>query len=137
MQFNSEVLSKNFSIWILLSHIFREAIGSLRDRSVGPDCMRDPEPVVTMQEFASQIVKNYTSLKEDLQILNKLMHIARNLLVTPEPEVAQDLCASVLMDQAVYHIIAFCVSVATKGHDEDPVDGAPRQKIEEISDLCR
>lgn len=70
-------------------------------------------------------------------MLNKLMHIARNLLVTTDPEVPQDLSAAIQFDHEVYESICLCVNVTSKGIDgEMPEDEASRAKLNEITELC-
>lgn len=133
-----ETLSRNVEIWIWLTKIFGAAIPSLTTRSVGPlSSLNDPEKGVTPQESTALIVKNHHSLKDDLSILNKLMHIARNLLVTSEPEVPQDICAAVHFDQMVYQTIILCVNVTSKGYDGEILDESSRAKLNEITDMCK
>lgn len=133
-----EALSRNVAIWIWLTRIFAAAIPNLTTRSVGPlASLNDPDKGVTPQESTALIVKNYQGLKDDLQILNKLMHIARNLLVTTEPEVPQDLCAAVHFDQMVYQAIILCVNVTSKGYDGEVLDENSRQRLNEITELCK
>lgn len=132
-----EALSRNVPIWIWLTRIFAAAIPNLTTRSVGPlASLNDPDKGVTPQESTALILKNYQALKDDLQILNKLMHIARNLLVTTEPEVPQDLCAAVHFDQMVYQTIILCVNVTSKGYDGEVLDDTSRSRLNEITDLC-
>ncbi|KAJ0284653.1 hypothetical protein COL940_003974 [Colletotrichum noveboracense] len=133
-----ETLSRNVEIWIWLTKIFGAAIPSLTTRSVGPlSSLNDPEKGVTPQESTALIVKNHHSLKDDLSILNKLMHIARNLLVTSEPEVPQDICAAVHFDQMVYQTIILCVNVTSKGYDGEILDETSRAKLNEITDMYK
>lgn len=135
---NREALSKNVAIWIWLTRIFAAAIPNLTTRSVGPlASLNDPDKGVTPQESTALIIKNYQGLKDDLQILNKLMHIARNLLVTTEPEVPQDLCAAVHFDQMVYQTIILCVNVTSKGYDGEVLDENSRARLNEITDLYK
>lgn len=71
-------------------------------------------------------------------MLIKLMHIARNLLVTTEPEIPQDLSAAINFDHEVYEAICLCVNVTSKGIDgEMPEDDASRVKLNEITELCK
>lgn len=126
------------AIWIWLTRIFAAAIPNLTTRSVGPlASLNDPDKGVTPQESTALIIKNYQGLKDDLQILNKLMHIARNLLVTAEPEVPQDLCAAVHFDQMVYQTIILCVNVTSKGYDGEVLDDNSRARLNEITDLYK
>jgi palmitoyltransferase len=132
-----EALSQNVGIWIWLTRIFALAIPTLAVRSVGPlSSLNDPDNAVTPHESTGLIIKNFTSLKEDLHVLNKLMHIARNMLVTPDPEVAQDICAAVSFDQMVYQTIILCVNVTSKGYDGEILDENSRSKLNEITELC-
>lgn len=136
-----EVLSRNLKIWIWLRRAVSAAICDLNEKSLG---VRS-EPLVptrfldiTTQEVSALIVKNYVPLKEALQMLNKLMHIARNLLVTTDPEVPQDLSAAINFDHEVYEAICICVNVTSKGIEgEPPDDEDSRKKLNEITELCR
>ncbi|RYP30826.1 hypothetical protein DL767_006039 [Monosporascus sp. MG133] len=136
-----EVLSRNLRVWIWLRRAVCAAICDLNERSLG---VRS-EPLVptkfidiTTPEVTALIIKNYAALKEALQMLNKLMHIARNLLVTTDPEVPQDLSAAVNFDQEVYEAICLCVNVTSKGIDgEMPEDETSRAKLNEITELYK
>jgi hypothetical protein len=93
---------------------------------------------ITTPEVTALIIKNYAPLKEALQMLNKLMHIARNLLVTTNPEIPQNLSATINFDHEVIEAICLCVNVLSKGIDgEMPEDDASRVKLNEITELCR
>ncbi|KAI1490764.1 hypothetical protein F5X96DRAFT_694153 [Biscogniauxia mediterranea] len=136
-----ELLSKNLGIWIWLRRAVCAAICDLNEKSLG---VRS-EPFVptkfidiTTPEVTALIIKNYVPLKEALQMLNKLMHIARNLLVTTDPEVPQDLSAAISFDHEVYEAICLCVNVTSKGIDgEMPEDDASRVKLNEITELYK
>jgi palmitoyltransferase len=129
-----EDLSRNVPIWFSLTKIFAAAIPSLTARSVGA---LDPEKMLTLPESTNLIIRSYSHLKDDLQLLNKLMQIARNLLVTSEPEIPQDLCAAVHFDQVVYQTMILAVNVVNKGFDADVTDDASKAKVKEIIDLCK
>lgn len=79
---------------------------------------------------------NHASIKDDLTILTKLMHISRNLLVNAEPQVPQDICAAVHFDQMVYQTVILCVNVTSKGYDGEILDEAQRLKLGDITELC-
>ncbi|KAK4453854.1 hypothetical protein QBC34DRAFT_290600 [Podospora aff. communis PSN243] len=133
-----ETLSRSVEIWIWLTKCFAAAIPSLTTRSIGPlSTLNDPDRGVTPQESTALITKNYPSLKEDLQLLIKLMHIARNLLVVPEPEIPQDLCAAAQFDEMLVQTITLCVNVTSKAYDGDILDESARHKLTEISDLYK
>ena len=82
-------------------------------------------------------MKNHASLREDLSVLTNLMHIARNLLVTSEPVIPQDICAAVHFDQIVYQTIILCVSATSKGYDSDMLGEGCKHKLNEINDACK
>ncbi|TGJ88573.1 hypothetical protein E0Z10_g201 [Xylaria hypoxylon] len=136
-----EVLSKNLRIWIWLRRAISAAICDLNEKSLG---VRS-EPFVatrfidiTTPEVTALIIKNYAPLKEALQMLNKLMHIARNLLVTTNPEIPQNLSATINFDHEVIEAICLCVNVLSKGIDgEMPEDDASRVKLNEITELYK
>ncbi|KAI8631055.1 hypothetical protein F5Y19DRAFT_473450 [Xylariaceae sp. FL1651] len=136
-----EVLSKNLRVWIWLRRAISAAICDLNEKSLG---VRS-EPFVatrfidiTTPEVTALIIKNYASLKEALQMLNKLMHIARNLLVTTNPEIPQNLSATINFDHEVIEAICLCVNVLSKGIDgEMPDDDASRVKLNEITELYK
>ncbi|KAI2617829.1 hypothetical protein GGR54DRAFT_199918 [Hypoxylon sp. NC1633] len=136
-----EVLSRNLRVWIWLRRAVCASICDLNEKALG---VRS-EPFVqtkfldiTTPEVTALIIKNYAPLKEALQMLNKLMHIARNLLVTTDPEVPQDLSAAIYFDHEVYEAICLCVNVTSKGIDgEMPEDEASRAKLNEITELCK
>lgn len=133
-----ETLSRNVEIWIWLTRILAASIPTLTARSVGPlSSLNDPEKGVSPHESTALIVMNYDSIKNDLSILTKLMHIARNLLVNAEPQVPQDICAAVHFDQMVYQTIILCVNVTSKGYDGEILDEADRLRLAEITELCQ
>ncbi|KAJ4415091.1 hypothetical protein N0V85_002871, partial [Neurospora sp. IMI 360204] len=133
-----ETLSRSVEVWVWLTKSFAAALPSLTTRSIGPlQSLNDPEKGVTPQESTALITKNYTSLKEDLQLLIKLMHIARNLLVVPEPEIPQDLCAAAQFDKMLYQTITLCVNVTSKAYDGDILEETARHKLSEITELYK
>lgn len=135
-----ETLSSNLKIWIWLRRAICATICDLNEKSLGVRSNPKKQTKfldITTQEVTALIIKNYAALKEALQVLIKLMHIARNLLVTSEPEIPQDLSAAVHFDTEVYEAICLCVNVTSKGIDgEMPEDDASRVKLNEITELC-
>ncbi|ORY61348.1 uncharacterized protein BCR38DRAFT_459253 [Pseudomassariella vexata] len=136
-----EVLSRNLRIWIWLRRAISATICDLNEKALGvrseprvPTKFTD----ITTPEVTTLIIKNYAFLKEALQMLNKLMHIARNLLVTTDPEIPQELSAAIVFDHEVYEAICICVNVTSKGIDgEMPEDDASRAKLNEITELFK
>jgi len=133
----SETLSRSVDVWMWLTKDFAAAIPTLNTRSIGPQIsVANSDNSITPQESTALITKNYASLKEDLSILIKLMHIARNLLVVPEPEIPQDLCTATQFDQMLYQTIILCVNVTSKAYDGDVLEESARHRLTEITELC-
>ncbi|KAH7040254.1 uncharacterized protein B0I36DRAFT_379271 [Microdochium trichocladiopsis] len=136
-----EVLSRNVRIWIWLKRAVCAALCDLNEKSLGVRSVPMVQTKfidITTPDVTALIIKNYATLKEALQMLNKLMHIARNLLVTTTPQVPQDLSAAIAFDQEVYEAICLCVNVTSKGIDgEMPEDDASRVKLNEITELYK
>ncbi|KAK5662057.1 hypothetical protein OQA88_10171 [Cercophora sp. LCS_1] len=134
-----ENLSKSVEVWLWMSKVFAAAIPSLTTRSIGPlsGGMMHDDKAITHHETTALLIKNHVSIKEDLTMLIKVMHIARNILVVPEPEIPQDLCAAVQFDQMLYQTIILSVNVSSKAYDGDILDESARNKLNEISELYK
>ena len=131
-----ETLAKNVDIWMHLQKIFNTAIPSLEKWSLksidAADSVRSGHDV---SESADLILKNYDALREDLHYLNNLLVISRNMLAIKDT--AQEICAAVRFDRAVQKLVVLCVNVTSKGYDGETVDDTRRQKLNEITELCK
>lgn len=87
-----------------------------------------------MPESATLILNNYAVLKEDLQYLNNLLVISRNMLAIKET--AQEICARVGFDEEVRMLVVLCVNVTSKGYDGESVGEGDRGRLLEITELC-
>ncbi|KAK4229348.1 hypothetical protein QBC38DRAFT_412643 [Podospora fimiseda] len=133
-----ESLATSVEVWIWLTRDFAAAIPSLTTRSIGPlSSLNDPDKGVTPQESTALITKNYRSLREDLNALLKLMHIARNLEVITDHYIPQELTAASQFDQMLYQTIILCINVTSKAYDGDVLDDTSRQNISEINELYK
>lgn len=132
-----ETLAESVELWIWLRRCFSAAIPSLTTRSISNDPDKGTSSESTPHEGTTLIVKNYKTLKDDLQMLIKLMHIARNLLVVPEPEIPQDLCAAAEFEDVLYETITLCINVTSRAYDGDILDDTARHQLSEISELCK
>ncbi|TVY39740.1 hypothetical protein LSUB1_G004172, partial [Lachnellula subtilissima] len=106
-----ERLAKNIDIWQRLRQIFILALPKLSRLS-----LRESYDV---PESATLILNNYAVLKEDLQYLNNLLVISRNMLAIKET--AQEICARVGFDEEVRMMVVLCVNVTSKGYDGESV----------------
>ncbi len=129
-----EALSTNVEIWIYMAKIFVTAVPALTERSIVPLChLTGQDKSIGPQDDTAYVLKNHVVLKQELPLLIKLMHIARNLVVTTT---AQDICAAVSFDQAVYQTIILCISVTSKGFEGEMTDEATRTKLHDVNELC-
>lgn len=131
-----ERLAKNVDIWMRLRKIFMLAVRTLEKNSVR-DPYADPglNGVNDVPENSTLILRHYDELVQDLQFLNSLLVISRNMLAIKE--IAQELCASALVDKAVHEVMMLCVSVTSKGYDGENVDELNRAKLNEVTELCK
>ena len=125
----------------MLTRVVAAALPTMSDRSVGPT----PSPAerekgmtpLTPDESTALIFKHYTGLKDEIQILNKVMLIARNILVTSEPVVAQDICAATSFDHSAYQVLIMCINVGAKQFAHENAEPNIKTKVDEIIDLCK
>lgn len=66
---------------------------------------------------ADVMIKNYATLTEDLERLNDLMVIARNIVATFEH--TQNLAHTAQFDQQVFQWVKLCVCITARGYDGD------------------
>lgn len=74
-----------------------------------------------------------------MQILEILMQIARNVLVSDSRPVPQDLCAAARFDKMAYKTIVLCAYVTnnSKGPADGEVSADNLERVFEIHDLCK
>lgn len=104
--------------WAELVVLFKAAIPSLERRSF---TIWDPSSVDYESTSGALIASNYPSLWKDLERLNDLVSIARNVL-TIGPQ-AQDLAAYYQADAEVFRLINVCVRVTARGYDGEAGTG--------------
>lgn len=107
-------IGANADLWRDLCELLEYAVPSLEQRSFAP---ADPQAPEFEGASGTLIAANYASLMKDLERLNDLVSIARNVLTTGE--VAQDLAAKAQFDQEIFKLISVCVKVTARGFDGD------------------
>ena len=98
--------------------LFRAAIPSLERRSFA---VWDPSSVDYESTSSTLIASHYPGLWKDLERLNDLVSVARNVLTVGEG--AQDLGAECAFEQEIFRIINCCVRVTARGYDGDAGTG--------------
>ncbi|PKS11408.1 hypothetical protein jhhlp_003171 [Lomentospora prolificans] len=127
----------NVEMWVYLRKIFQAAIPSLANRALGP--LEGPDVAASYPQSANLIVKNFATIKEDVQILDILMQIARNVLVSDSRPVPQDLCAASRFDKMAYKTIVLCAYVTnnSKAPGSEDTTAESFEKVLEIHDLFK
>ncbi|RDW85481.1 hypothetical protein BP5796_03806 [Coleophoma crateriformis] len=131
-----ERLARNVDIWMRLEKIFSLAIPLLASRSTRESYSEAPaQNMVETPESATLILKNYESLVEDLNYLNTLLVISRNMLAIKQT--AQEICHAVHFNNAIHRLIILCVTVTSKGYDGENVNEHDRGRLNEVSELYK
>lgn len=98
--------------WDDVAGVLKAAIPSLERRSFAAPDPASPE----YEGLSGPLIASYSpSLLRDLERLNQLVAIARNVLVYGEK--VQNLAAMRLFDKDIYAIINVCVRVTARGYD--------------------
>jgi palmitoyltransferase len=107
-----EELGLSWQFWDSLAEVLKTAIPSLERR-----CFAAPDPAAPEYEgLSGPLIASYSpSLLRDLERLNQLVCIARNVLVHGER--VQNLSAERLFDKDIFALINVCVRVTARGYD--------------------
>ncbi|KAL8932687.1 MAG: hypothetical protein Q9211_006175 [Gyalolechia sp. 1 TL-2023] len=102
-----QLLAENYNIWTAYIELLNVALPSLESRSFSSE---DPNA-----SSAALIAANYAVLMKDLERINDLLLIARNILATTA--LAQDVAGDSGIVQMVIKLIEICVRVTARGYD--------------------
>ena len=107
-----EELGLSWEFWDDLAGVLKAAIPSLEKR-----CFAQPDPAAPEYEgLSGPLIASYSpSLLRDLERLNQLVCISRNVLVHGER--VQNLSAERLFDKDIFNLINICVRVTARGYD--------------------
>tara|TARA_R110002003_G_scaffold3_12_gene51 strand:+ start:6249 stop:7565 length:1317 start_codon:yes stop_codon:yes gene_type:complete len=107
-----EELGLSWEFWDSLAEVLKVAIPSLERR-----CFAAPDPAAPEYEgLSGPLIASYSpSLLRDLERLNQLVCIARNVLVHGER--VQNLSAERLFDKDIFALVNVCVRVTARGYD--------------------
>ena len=109
---SSEELGLSDLFWDDLAGVLKAAVPSLEQR-----CFAAPDPATPEYEGLSGplIALHSSNLLKDLERLNQLVSIARNVLVYGEK--VQNLSADRLFDKDIFALINVSVRVTARGYD--------------------
>ncbi|KAL9002938.1 MAG: hypothetical protein Q9188_004157 [Gyalolechia gomerana] len=102
-----QLLAENYDIWTAYIELLSVALPSLESRSFSSE---DPNA-----SSAALIAANYAVLMKDLERINDLLLIARNILATTA--LAQNIAGDSGIVQMVIKLIEICVRVTARGYD--------------------
>ncbi|OCK78737.1 hypothetical protein K432DRAFT_406209 [Lepidopterella palustris CBS 459.81] len=107
-----EEIGSEPQVWKELGELLEAAVPSLEKR-----CFAAPDPATPEYEgLSGPLIASYSSsLLKDLERLNIIVSITRNVLTTGEK--AQNLAAKLQFDQEVFKLISVCVKVTARGYD--------------------
>ena len=107
--------------WTDMHDLFALAIPNLIVQTFATDAARTRVPTSS----SALMVQNYDILVKDLELLNNILLIGRNILATNQH--AQDLAGESLLEQQVLKLIGLCVRVTATGYDGDAGSRAEQQ----------
>lgn len=107
------VIGMNAQHWKDISETFALAIPVLEIQSLAMD---DPQSGAPTSSSALMAV-NHDVLMKDLERLNDILLIARNVLATTIK--VQNLAGESLLDQQILKLVDLCVRVTARGYDGD------------------
>ncbi|KAF2207935.1 hypothetical protein CERZMDRAFT_71198 [Cercospora zeae-maydis SCOH1-5] len=113
-----EAIGLDSKFWEELCTLLKAAIPSLERRSF---TIWDPSSVDYESTSGALIASHYPALWKDLERLNDLVSISRNVLTVGDR--AQDLAASFSIDAEIFRLINCCVRVTARGYDGDAGTG--------------
>ncbi|KAJ9656372.1 hypothetical protein H2201_008566 [Coniosporium apollinis] len=108
-----EAIGGDPEVWRGLCIVLQAAVPSLESRCFAPPDPEQPDRYET--DSGLLIASHAKGLNEDIERLNSLVSIARNVLTTGE--YAQNLAADARFDQEIFKLISVCVKVAARGFE--------------------
>lgn len=121
-------LGSNHAIWTAYSYTFTFAVPSLEAQSFVTSESNVANP---NSSSATLMALHHNSLMKDLERLNDLVLIARNILASTSQ--AQDLAGDSGLDQHILKLVDVCVRVTARGYDGDPGSRSENQWANVVS----
>jgi hypothetical protein len=113
-----EAIGTDTRFWADLSALLRAAIPSLERRSF---TIWDPSSVDYESTSGALIASHYPNLWKDLERLNDVLSIARNVLTAGA--LVQDLAAAYGLVEEISRVVNCCIRVTARGYDGDAGTG--------------
>lgn len=113
-----------------MNELFRAAIPSLEQRSYGAAKSLSPDHG---GPSSNTIIANSVTLLNDLQRLDSILSLARNVLTAGVR--VQNLAARVSFDREVCAMINLCIKITARGYDGDGAT-AEEEKWQAVNNGC-
>lgn len=107
------VIGMNLQHWKDMNQTFALALPVLEFQSLASDDLQTAAP----SSASALMALNHDTLMKDLERLNDILIIARNVLATTVK--VQNLAGESLLDQQILKLIDLCVRVTARGYDGD------------------
>ncbi|KIV92174.1 hypothetical protein PV10_06634 [Exophiala mesophila] len=131
-------LGSNPKVWEGLAKVLTFAIPVLEQQSFawkGPDPSNIDNNRGPNSSSSELIASHYPSLVKDIERLNDLCTIARNLLATTKK--AQNLASEKAFDQQILKLIDVCVKVTARGFDGPEVNPRSEERWQKVVNLYK
>ena len=126
------ILGNKLDIWKEIADVFVRAIPVLEAQSFASG---DPaNPNYCNGSSSTLMALNHATLMKDLERLNDILMIARNILATTKR--AQDFAADAELDAMVLKLMDICVRVTARGYDGGEAGTRNEQQWANIVGLC-
>ena len=109
-------LANSGDLWTILTDVFTIGTRVLRMQSF-PDASTYDQHHCSFSNF---MASNHGVLIKDIERLNDLLSLSRNMLVSTR--IAQEAAASAKFDQKVLEVIDACIRVTARGYDGEPAN---------------
>ena len=119
-----------FQHWKDMCEVFVLAIPVLEAQSLA----REDAVTGDLAPTSALITQHYDTLMKDLERLNDLLLLARNILATTQA--VQLLASESRLDQQVTSLIDLCIRVTARGYDGEP-DARAEQQWANVINSCR
>lgn len=129
-----EKVGGDINVWNDFVSLFQAAIPSLENRSfAAPDNTSVDQVSDYLGPSGEHIAKNSASLLEDLDRLDLIVSLGKNVLVNGES--TQNLVLETLFHRQIFKLIGVCVRITARGYDGE-AGTVQEQKWQKVINAC-
>ena len=130
--YRRQLLGANATIWKDFCGLFNVAIPVIEQEFFGPD---ETVPATSNAASSTSMTSKDAVLMKDLERLNDLLTIARNMLATTKR--AQDLAGDSGFDQQVLKLIDICVRVTARAYEGEEPGRRTESRLTLLNASCK